>query len=45
MPISRRQFVVGSTFTAGFALAVQPIVNSAIQTSSKNLDCPPLDFL
>jgi carboxymethylenebutenolidase len=37
MPISRRQFVVGSTFTAGFALAVQPIVNSAIQTSSKNL--------
>ena len=37
MPISRLQFVIASTFTAGFALAVQPIANSVIQTSSNNL--------
>lgn len=37
MPISRRQFVIGSTFTAGFAVAVQPIASSVIQTSSNNL--------
>jgi hypothetical protein len=37
MPISRRQFVMASTFTAGFGLAVQPIANSVIQTSSNNL--------
>ena len=37
MPISRRQFVIASTFTAGFALAVQQIANSVIQTSSNNL--------
>jgi carboxymethylenebutenolidase len=37
MSISRRQFVTTSAIAAGFALAVQPIVASVIQTSNENL--------